>query len=123
MDSYADIRLEQCDFTNMYNTTMASYLNNTGAGGSSFAMLGYYGESTYQLSHTSATTLTHIRPGYPNQKIRVMMTNTNTTIKHNSSVAGTGKIYMKSGADFTPTLVPCILEFQWNVAFGRWVQL
>lgn len=123
MDSYADIKLEQCDFTNIYNTTMASYLNNTGAGGSSFAMLGYYGESTYQLSHTSATTLTHIRPGYPNQKIRIMMTNTNTTIKHNSSVSGTGKIYLKSGSDFTPTLVPCILEFQWNVAFGRWLQL
>lgn len=83
----------------------------------------YYGDTTHWISQPSAATITHIRPSYANQKIRLMLSNLNTTLVHNSAVAGAGKLWLLGGVDFTPTQAPCAIDFQWNAPSNRWVQI
>lgn len=120
-ETYADITLKNCQFTNALVTTMAAYLKTTDP--STTVLTAYYGDNTHWIEQSASANITHIRPSYPNQKIRLVLMNLNTTLIHNSAVAGTGKLFLNGATDFTPTINPAILEFQWNVPFGRWVQI
>lgn len=119
-DSYADIKLDSCKFTNQYANTQRSYLRQSGNPGATYEIDAFFGETTHFLAATAPTAVTAINPAYPNQEIGLLFENTNTTIKHNF---GADSVMLNAAADFTPAVVPYMMKLKYSYAFGRWMEI